>query len=73
VRDAARSLTDLGERGRIVPEINNPSIRELFVRSYRRIYQITTQAIYIIGFIHGARDLWALWKQENRPNSENVG
>ncbi|MBM3324692.1 MAG: type II toxin-antitoxin system RelE/ParE family toxin [Calditrichaeota bacterium] len=64
VRDAARSLADLGERGRIVPEINNPSIRELLVRSYRMIYQVTEGAIHMIGFIHGARDLWALWRHE---------
>jgi len=66
VRDAARSLTDLAERGRPVPEFNDPSIRELFVRSYRLIYQVTGQTIYIIGFIHGARDLFALWEREER-------
>jgi len=72
-RDAARSLTYLAERGRIVPELNNPSIRELFVRSYRRIYQVTEEAVYIIGFIHGARDMWALWNREERPYFEDVG
>ncbi len=41
VRDAVRSLIDLAERGRLVPEFNDPSIRELFVRSYRLIYQVT--------------------------------
>jgi plasmid stabilization system protein ParE len=29
-REAARSLFSLAERGRIVPEFNDPSIRELF-------------------------------------------
>jgi len=66
-RDAARSLSYLAERGRIVPEFSNTSIRELFVRSYRMIYQVTGKTVYIIGFIHGARDLWALWKREGRP------
>ena len=66
VRDAARSLTDLAERGRLVPEFNDPSIRELFVRSYRLIYQVTGQTIYIVGFIHGARDLSTLWERERR-------
>ena len=68
-RDAARSLSYLAERGRIVPEFNNPSIRELFARSYRMIYQVTEEAVYIIGFIHGARDLWTLWEREGRPRS----
>lgn len=67
VRDAARSLGYLAERGRIVPELDDPSIRELFVRSYRLIYQVTEQTAYIVGFIHGARDLWALWEREGRP------
>jgi toxin ParE1/3/4 len=65
-RDAARTLAYLSERGRTAPEFNDPSIRELFVRSYRLIYQVAEQAVYIIGFIHGARDLWALWERERR-------
>ncbi len=65
-RDAARTLAYLSERGRTVPEFNDPSIRELFVRSYRLIYQVAEKAVYIIGFIHGARDLWALWERERR-------
>ena len=71
-RDAARSLSYLAERGRIVPEFNNMSIRELFVRSYRMIYQVSDRIVYIIGFIHGARDLWALWEREDRPGKGNL-
>lgn len=56
-RDAARSLSTLSERGRVVPESDDPSIRELFVRNYRLMYQITDSTVYIVGFIHGARDL----------------
>ena len=67
-RDAARSLACLSERGRVVPEFNNPSIHELFVRSYRMIYYVTNDTVYIIGFIHGARNLNVLWKREKRPN-----
>ncbi|MCX5894377.1 MAG: type II toxin-antitoxin system RelE/ParE family toxin [Proteobacteria bacterium] len=66
VRDAARSLNTLAFRGRIVPEFNDTNIRELFLKSYRLIYQITAQQIYVLGLIHGARDLWVLWKKENR-------
>lgn len=73
VREAARSLAHLAERGRVVPELENRSIRELFVRNYRLIYQVTEQSVYIVGFIHGARDLWALWQQEGRSSSGNVG
>jgi len=65
-RDAARSLAYLAERGRVVPEFDDPSIRELFVRSYRLIYQVTERIVYIIGFVHGARNLRALWEREGR-------
>ncbi len=57
VRNAALSLTVLSERGRPVPEVNLPTVREIFVRSYRLIYQITRTEIYIVALVHGARDL----------------
>jgi plasmid stabilization system protein ParE len=66
VRDAARSLAYLSERGRVVPEFGDPTIRELLVRRYRLVYQVTEQMVYIIGFIHGARDLTELWEREKR-------
>ena len=66
VRDAARSLNTLAFRGRVVPEFNDTNIRELFLKNYRLIYQITAQQIYVLGLIHGARDLWVLWKKESR-------
>lgn len=48
IRDQARSLEELSERGRIVPE------------SYRLIY------VHVLGLIHGARDLTALWETGSR-------
>jgi toxin ParE1/3/4 len=66
VRDAARSLAYLAERGRTVPEFNDPSIRELIVKSYRLLYQVTERVTYILGFIHGARNLSVLWEREKR-------
>ncbi len=65
-RDAARSLAYLAERGRVVPEFDDTSIRELFVRSYRLIYHVRVQMVYIIGFVHGARNLHAFWEREGR-------
>ena len=73
VRDAARSLAYLAQRGRLVPEFGDSTIRELLVRRYRLIYQVTEQTVYIIGFIHGARDLVALWEQEGRPSPGDTG
>jgi plasmid stabilization system protein ParE len=55
--DTASSLDTFGERGRVVPELDDPSVRELFVGRYRLLYQVATDEILILAFIHGARDL----------------
>jgi toxin ParE1/3/4 len=58
-RDAARSLRRFANRGRVVPEIGDPTVRELFVfrQRYRMIYRMLEQEVQILAFIHGARDL----------------
>ena len=60
VRDliaAARSLTILGERGRVVREYREPTIRQLLVRDYRVVYQLSDSVIHVLRRIHGARML----------------
>lgn len=42
--------------GRIVPEVSENNIRELFAYSYRLIYEISENHIYIQAIIHGSRD-----------------
>jgi len=64
-RAAALSLSKFADRGRIVPESNTPEIRELFIKSYRLIYQTTSDHVFILAFIHGARDLPTIWRQRN--------
>ncbi|MFB3924080.1 MAG: type II toxin-antitoxin system RelE/ParE family toxin [Terriglobia bacterium] len=64
VLEAAQSLARFAERGRVVPEFRNPTIRELFVRNYRLIYQVEMNSTNILAFIHGSRDLAGLWERE---------
>lgn len=59
----ASSLDELAERGRLVPEYNNPAKRELFVFRYRLIYELTEDQVVIQAFLHGSRD-FATWRQE---------
>lgn len=66
IRDAARTLDTLPDLGRVVPELENPNIRELIVGSYRLIYRTDPEAVYILAVIHGARDLGSLWEREGR-------
>ncbi len=57
VRAAARSLEKFPKRGRVVPEISDEAVRELFVKSYRLIYEIREADVVILALIHGARRL----------------
>ena len=66
-RTAARSLRTFAERGRVVPEIDAPDIREIFIRSHRLIYQVTADRVFILAFVYGARDLTALWARRSGP------
>ncbi len=64
-RTAAKSLRTLADRGRLVPEASSPDTRELFVKSYRLIYKVGPQMIWVVAFVHGARDLSRLWKRQS--------
>lgn len=50
-------LTDFPHIGRIVPEYNDPDIRELIYQNYRIVYKISKKRIYILLVIHGSREL----------------
>ncbi len=54
---AIKRLADFPEMGRIVPEFNDPSIREIVVRNYRVIYRVNHEAcrVDVARFWHGAR------------------
>ncbi|WP_192823360.1 type II toxin-antitoxin system RelE/ParE family toxin [Rufibacter sp. LB8] len=54
----AAMLETLPNSGRVVPELNNPSIRELLEGNYRIIYQITPQGqVQVLTVHHSARQL----------------
>ncbi len=59
---SAASLATLSERGRMVPELNDPAIREIFVYRYRLMYRIDDERVVVLAFVHGARD-FANWRQ----------
>lgn len=55
--DQSLSLGTFPERGRIVPEIGDPAVREIVRGSYRIIYEIFPEqtAVYVLRFWHAAR------------------
>jgi len=59
----ADSLSILSERGRVVPEVGDRTLRELFVHHYRLLYRVEDTRIVVIGFLHGARD-FTTWRRE---------
>jgi toxin ParE1/3/4 len=62
----AESLSTLAERGRIVPEVGDPTVRELFVYDYRLLYRVREDRVVIRAFLHGARD-FSQWRREQAP------
>lgn len=54
----AEALRQFPELGRVVPEFNNPSIRELLHKPYRIVYRLVSQArIDILTIQHSSRHL----------------
>ncbi len=52
----AESLGTLSERGRVVPELADPNVRELLLHNYRLFYEIHGNEVVILGVLHGARE-----------------
>jgi len=63
IRDTARKLKDFPSIGRIVAELDDDSIRECFVYSYRLIYRIQNNDVLIVAVVHGRRLLEPLLDQ----------
>ena len=55
--DKALSVGPFPEIGRVVPEIDDPSVREIIHGSYRIIYEVISDptTVYILRFWHAAR------------------
>ena len=53
-----RLLAQSPELGRVVPEFEDPCIREIVVRSYRVVYRLdhSQHLVEVIRFWHAARD-----------------
>ena len=56
ILNLADELNTFPSRGRVVPERNQPSLRELFLYSYRIIYRIDEHDIFILTVLHGKRN-----------------
>ena len=55
VLERADSLDTFSERGRIVPEVGDPTLRELLIDPFRLMYELDERQVRIVGFIHQRR------------------
>jgi len=54
--DKSESLELFSKVGRVAPEINDPNVREIFIYSYRLIYEVRSNSVGILAIVHGRRD-----------------
>jgi len=59
---AARSLSTLSERGRTVPELGQPDVRELLLGRYRLVYEVFPDTVAVLRLIHASRDFEKAWR-----------
>ena len=51
----SRQIASFPESGQIVPEYQDPQIREVIEGSYRVIHEVAADEVRILAVIHGAR------------------
>lgn len=54
--EATDRLQEYPRSGRVIPEIGNQSCREIIYGSYRIMYRLENDDVWITGIVHGARD-----------------
>jgi addiction module RelE/StbE family toxin len=57
LREATDKLVSHPMIGRVVPESDNENVRELFLYSYRIIYQVIAKNVRILAVIHQKQDI----------------
>ncbi|MGZ5031220.1 MAG: type II toxin-antitoxin system RelE/ParE family toxin [Methylobacter sp.] len=57
IREKTDILSGLPNMGRVVPEMEDKNIRELSLYSYRIIYEVRDEQVYILTIVHKRQDL----------------
>ena len=52
ILEATSRLSGFPFQGRVVPELSDDGVRELFLYSYRVIYQLKNDSIYILAIVN---------------------
>ncbi|MDV6342917.1 type II toxin-antitoxin system RelE/ParE family toxin [Nitrosomonas sp. Is24] len=57
IRELVDELNGLPKMGRMVPELNEEAVRELLLYSYRIIYEIKGEEIFVLAVVHQRKNL----------------
>lgn len=57
VLGAADSLEILAERSSVVPEYDDPNVRQLLVDPFRLLFRVDEADVFILGVLHQRQDL----------------
>ena len=55
VLQAVERLEDFPASGRMVPEANDPAVREIILGNYRIVYRVEQELVETLTVYHGAR------------------
>lgn len=56
IKDKVDTLSEFPHIGKVVPEINDPAIRELHLYAYRILYEVKDDHNYVLAVVHTRRD-----------------
>lgn len=70
VFETTRSLSRFTERGRLVPDLNDPEVREVYVGRYRVLYEVHPEAVWIMRVLHTSQDLLLALGRRTRDEAE---
>ncbi len=56
ILNSTDSLHSMPDRGRVVPERDDPRVRELLVGPYRLLYHVDESKVHILSMLHQRRD-----------------
>ena len=54
---SVRKLREFPLIGRTVPEAERADVRELIYQNYRIVYLVESERVFVLGVIHGSRDM----------------
>ena len=64
--EATDRLQEFPLSGRIIPEMGNQDFREIICGSYRIMYRLYNDEVWITGVVHGARN-WPIVNSKQTP------